>query len=65
MKLMMPLETEIAYLPSAGLNFKKVTLHEYSHSAMGVTARDGVTKGTAHYFKCTETGVTRQWGFDS
>lgn len=45
----------------------KCTVHQYSHSAM-ITLGDLTTvqvTGIAHYFKCVETGVVRQYGFDA
>lgn len=54
------------FLPSTGLGYRRATLHHYSHSAP-LTLRNGskTITGLAHYFKCSETGEVRQWGFDT
>ena len=60
-------QTLEAFLPSHGLNNRKATLHVYSHSE-AVTKKfcDGApATGIGHFFRCTETGELRQWGFDS
>ncbi len=55
------------FLPSAGLNERRATLHTYSHSELIQVRGDGGKKitGMAHFFRCTVTGELRQWGFDA
>lgn len=64
----MPIRTAEAYLPSRGLNERRATLHKYSHSALVTLKAQGKGEshvtGLGHFFRCTETGETRQWGFD-
>lgn len=54
-----------ALLPSEGLNERRATFHTYSHSEVATITRgrEKIT-GLAHYFKCSETGELRRWGFD-
>lgn len=54
------------FLPSTGLAYRRATKHTYSHSEPK-TVRNGskMITGLAHYFKCSETGEIRQWGFDT
>ncbi len=58
-----PVHVTTAFLASEGLNDRRATLHKYSHSEP-VTLPNGLT-GLAHYFRCTETGELRRWGFDA
>lgn len=61
------IETQIAWLPSAGYNFAKATRHTYSHSELTTlpAATAGIlTTGLGHMYKCSETGELRRWGFD-
>lgn len=65
----LPIHTDTARLTSAGYNYnpKIWTLHKYDHSAVLTLpgAKKGETQtGLAHYFRCTETGELRVWGFD-
>lgn len=63
-----PVATTTAILPSRGLNERRATLHVYSHSeVVTLPARVGVAPitGLVHYFKCSETGELRRWGFDA
>lgn len=56
-----------AFLPSAGLNERRATLHVFDHSE-GITLKNeegNPTCGVAHYYRCTETGAVRRWGFDA
>lgn len=57
-----------AYLPSAGLNERRATLHVFDHSApLTIPSKakgEPAQHGMAHYYRCTETGETRRWGFD-
>lgn len=68
--MMLPIRTTSAFLVSAGLGprNRRATLHTYSHSEIitlpGETRNTTVT-GLGHFFKCTETGEVRQWGFDA
>ncbi len=64
-KIRVAVETTKAILPSAGYNNRKATKHEYSHSEIVTLAGDSPVTGRAHYFKCTETGELRIWGFDA
>lgn len=62
-----PVETTVAFLPSAGYNYRKCTSHVYAHSEL--VTLPGATKGAkitglGHMFKCQETGELRRWGFD-
>lgn len=59
-------ETLEAFLPCHGLNNRKATLHRYDHSEP-VTKRVGDTTvaGIGHFYRCSETGEVRQWGFDA
>jgi len=55
-----------ACLPSSGLNERRATIHVYDHSekvTLNFAGRDPVT-GVAHFYRCTETGSMRRWGFD-
>ena len=64
----MPITTPQAFLPSAGLNERRATLHKYSHSEMVTVPGDrkGETvTGLAHFYRCEETGELRRWGFDA
>ena len=56
-----------AFLPSAGLNERSATLHKYSHSEPIVIpdGHGGRVRGVGHFYRCTETGETRRWGFDA
>ena len=53
-----------AYLPSAGLQGRRATLHVWDHSKEHTihTPERKIT-GIAHWFRCTETGTIRVWGF--
>lgn len=64
MKLTSIPETDRAYLPSAGLGFSRATLHVYHHSEeyLGIGEKLPML-GTAHIYRCTETGAMRRWGF--
>jgi hypothetical protein len=61
--------TKTALLPSAGYNGTKVTKHTYAYSdLLTIQPRDKVNPpvtGMAHYYKCSETGEIRVWGFDA
>lgn len=62
-----PIQTLEAFLPSHGLNNRKATKHVYSHSEM-ITKKfcDGTpVTGLGHFFRCSETGELRQWGFEA
>lgn len=57
-----------ALLPSNGLNERRATLHIFDHSELvtlpGAKKGETVT-GLAHFYRCTETGERRRWGFDA
>lgn len=61
-------ETKTAILPSAGYNFRKTTRHTFAYSELvtlpGPGKKDYVT-GMGHFFRCSETGELRRWGFDA
>lgn len=59
-------ETKTAVLPSAGYNGRKATRHVYVYSEAVVLHPDSShpIHGIGHFFKCTETGEIRRWGFD-
>ncbi len=60
-----PVQTLEAFLPSHGLNNRKATKHRYSHSEQVTKNIDGKpVVGLGHFYRCTETGELRQWGFD-
>ncbi len=63
----LPVHTVEAFLPSPGLNNRKATLHRYSHSESVMKTVDGGTPvvGIGHFYRCSETGEIRQWGFDA
>ena len=53
-------------LPSEGIN--KATHHTYVRSErVAYMNADGIVGGlgTAHVYRCNETGRERRWGFDS
>ncbi len=54
-------ETTVAFLPSAGLGYRRATKHYYDHTEV----RRGLTK-TDHlfHFRCTETNALRVWGVE-
>ena len=63
--MMLPVHTVEAFLPSHGLGNRKATLHKYSHSESVPKRLDGKpVVGIGHFYRCTETGELRQWGFD-
>jgi hypothetical protein len=62
MKLVAVPETTTAFLPSDGLNRRRVTKHHYSHSSPATGDRG--EEGIAHYFRCVETNALRRWGFE-
>lgn len=60
-----PITTLEAFLPSVGLNNRKATKHKYAYSEQVTKTVDGkAVVGVGHFFRCTETGELRQWGFD-
>ena len=64
----LPIHTTDAFLPARGLNNRRATLHRYSHSELVTLpgAERGTTvTGLGHFFRCTETGELRRWGFDA
>lgn len=66
MRRSLSVEPLSAFLPSTGLNYRKATKHIYSHSEPKTVRCGGkMITGLAHFFKCTETGELRQWGFDT
>lgn len=62
---MKPVQTLEAFLPSDGYDGQRATRHRYTHSEPVSRVVDGRTAtGIGHFFRCIETGVSRQWGFD-
>lgn len=58
-------KNDSVFLPSAGLNERRATLHTYSHSElMTLQNLDSKVTGLAHMYRCSETGELRRWGFD-
>lgn len=58
-------QTQDAFLPSAGYNYRRATRHTYVHSALvTVTNEAGPITGLGHFYRCAETGEIRRWGFD-
>ena len=54
-------ETTVAFLPSAGLGYRRATKHFYDHTL----AKPGLTRTDhAFYFRCSETGALRVWGVE-
>jgi hypothetical protein len=63
MKITTP--TPAVFLPSAGLNERRATLHIYDSSEVLTLKIDGkATTGLAHFYRCSETGERRRYGFD-
>lgn len=61
-------ETEVALLTSAGYNYRKWTWHKYSHSEVVTIHAKGAAEdvtGLGYFFRCTETGELRRWGFEA
>ena len=61
------LPTTKAFLPSEGLRQRRATLHIYDHSEVLTVPgpdRTSYVTGLAHFYKCSETGELRRWGFD-
>lgn len=56
-----------AILPSEGLGGRRATLHVFSHTGTITIKHPGgnSTKGIGHFYRCTETGSIRQWGFET
>ena len=68
---MIPVETTRAFLPSNGYDDGRPTLHIYSHRepihVQAYCGRGGLHQdviGQALIFRCTQSGVDRQWGID-
>lgn len=63
----LPVRTTEAILTCHGT--RMWTLHRYAHSELislpGLRKNDPPLMGWAHYFRCTETGQIRRWGFDA
>lgn len=63
-----PVTTTTVFLPSKGLNERRATKHVYSHSeVITLPARSKESEastGMGHFYRCTETGELRRWGFD-
>lgn len=60
-----PIEITNPILPSEGI--AKATIHTYVRSErVAFVNADGSVAGlgTAHIFKCSETGAERRWGMD-
>lgn len=58
-------QTLEAFLPSHGLNCRTATRHRYTHSERVTKIIDGRPQtGIGHFYRCSETGELRQWGFD-
>lgn len=61
----LPITTTEPCLPSPGLGNRRATKHKYSHSEQVTKLIDGrPVVGVGHFFRCSETGELRQWGFD-
>ncbi len=62
---MTPLRKTV-FLPSAGLNERRATLHTYSHSELVTLKNPGAVKttGLGHMYRCSETGELRRFGFE-
>ena len=55
----------VVFLPSAGLNERRATVHTYSHSELVTLQNNGAkTTGLGHMYRCSETGELRRYGFD-
>lgn len=56
-----------AYLPSEGLNGRRATLHVFDHTGAITlrTAGNKPVKVLGHYYRCTETGSVRLWGYEA
>jgi hypothetical protein len=55
-----------AFLPSHGLNDRRATLHTFVRSEVITLHNEtGPITGVAHFFRCSETGEERRWGFDA
>lgn len=60
-----------AWLPSAGLDYKRATLHEFvrveeipADALKYANGPRSMRPGYAHIFRCTETNVERRWGIE-
>ncbi len=64
----LPVSATVVYLPSKGLNERRATKHVYSHSelvTLPARAGSGPVTGLGHFFRCSETGELRRYGFDA
>lgn len=55
-------DREVVYLPSAGLDERRATLHRYHETRPALDANGGA--GHEFIFRCAETGAERRYGFE-